>query len=125
MLDRSKDFKRLRDEWTKKLAESGFSDLEDKKGNLKQYDIRTISFQNRDEICAFFLTLDHLMFHYPEMPQDEKAVLALWTQGIYATEIARRLSFGRTKVKLIIGRYKHLIVAINRLFQSGDHFPPF
>jgi hypothetical protein len=119
---KSDEFKQLSDEWNDKLEKNGFEDHEYSNGKLKKPDERTVSFQNRDKICDFFLVLDQLMTFYPEMPAFERKILQLFSQGIFVTQIAKNLKVNRITVRRVIGRYKGLVLAIERM-QAMSHFP--
>lgn len=112
-----KDEARIQAEWYEKLADEGFVDIEDKKGNLKQYDRRTIAFENREIICEFFVRLDHYLTQNPNIPEPEKSILILYSEGLYATQIQRKLKVDQWSVKRVIRNYKQIILSI---FHTND-----
>ncbi len=99
----------LRDTWTKKLAESGFQDIEDKKGNLKQPDRRSIAFDNRDLIRDFFIRLDHFLTENKDIPILHWQVLTLYSEGLYIPKICNLVGKGRTFVCKVILYYRNLL----------------
>jgi hypothetical protein len=118
MMDK-KSFKKLEAEWRLKLSAAGFEDIEDHRQNLKAPDLRTNAFEQREIIRDFFLMIDHLLVHYPDMPKDERQIIELWSEGTYAVVIAEKTQFSYRKVKSVIQRYKGLIKAINKLFLNA------
>ena len=103
--------------WNQKLAAEGLFD------EPKEYDRRTIGFENRDPIRDFFLRLDHLMTHYPEMPKFERKVMELYSQGIEVIDIIKRVRASRATVFMCIKRYKNLVIAIQRSEGAPILFP--
>ncbi len=99
------DFKALQIEWRIKLEESGFVDQEDAKGNLKNFDRRTIAFDNRELIQEFFTWLEHALTH-GRVPECDRPILELYAQGIHQTEMAKRLNLSRSTLFKVIDRYK-------------------
>jgi hypothetical protein len=112
---KKQEFIQIQAEWDKKLKILGFEDIEDRKGNLYKPDIRTQAYQNQDRIREFFLTLDHLMSVYPEMPPFERKVLELLSQGVRLNIIVEQTHASDRHVRNVITRYKHLIKAIQRM----------
>lgn len=111
----SKRFKKEDSEWRQILKDSGFEDLEDRRGNIKQPDIRTIAWIHRDEIRDFFLKLDQFMNCYPEMPIFERRVMELYSQGEYVKDIVRVVKSSDRNVRNVIKRYRNLVLALYRL----------
>jgi hypothetical protein len=104
------DYQQLRKLWYQKLKESGFVDIEDTKGNLKDTWTRGLGFKNQRKICEFFLKLDHYL-NQNEIPLSHKQILSLYSQGIYITEIQKRLKLEkRYQVKKILKQYKTIIL---------------
>jgi hypothetical protein len=110
-LQPDKDFLQLRDEWYEKLSQEGFNDIEDKKGNLKQYDRRTIAFENRDIIETFYRRLDHYLTDHPEIPEAESQILQLYTEGTYLTQIKMELNVNIQSIKKVIKKYRNIILS--------------
>lgn len=96
--------------WYKKLKESGFKDVEDHKENLKQYDRRTINFENRHAIHEFFRKLDHYLTDHPEVSESERLVLIMYSEGCYLINIARHLKIDLKFVKKVIEKYKKIVL---------------
>jgi hypothetical protein len=61
---------------------SDYSDIEDPKENLEQYDRRTIAFDNRDRIQEFFLRLDAYLTNTPDIKPKHRKVLELYSKGL-------------------------------------------
>jgi hypothetical protein len=112
---KKQEFIKLQDEWDKKLAQEGFKDIEDRKGNLKRHDIRTQAYQNQIRIREFFLLLDHLLTNYPDIPPFERKVLELYSQGQRLNLIVQEVHASDRHVRNVITRYKGLIAAIKRM----------
>lgn len=111
----SKEFKILKTAWYEHLEGDGFDDLEDKKENLKQHDRRTIAWENKELILDFFLSLDHFMHLYEDMPRFERSVMTLYSQGYHVPHIALHTKASKRNVKYVVARYKGLIKAIDKL----------
>lgn len=103
-------FIELKIEWQFKLKESGFIDVEDHRERLRQYDRRTIGWENRDRIRDFFIRLEQFL-EENDVKEVERNILTLYIQGAPLREIAVRLGLGlgRTKVKDTIRKYKRLL----------------
>lgn len=109
----SKDFKALNAEWQTKLQDAGFQDHEDKKERLKQYDRRTIAFENRERIKEFFLELDSYITNTPDIPLEHKYILELFSCGVHVQGeqgIAKRANRSRDWVHKVISHYKKLLL---------------
>jgi DNA-binding CsgD family transcriptional regulator len=100
----------LQDEWYAKLEESGFRDIEDARGNLKQYDRRTIAFDNRDGILSFFRQLDHFLTAHPDVPDQERQILELYSEGKYRTQICQILRLDDWSVLKVIRKYRKQLI---------------
>lgn len=105
----SSEFVTLRDEWYRRLEFSGFRDIEDSKENLKNYDRRTIAFDNRDMINKFYVRLDHFITEHPELPLLHKRILMLYSEGTYIKAIASQVDRCRWTVINVIKQYKRLV----------------
>jgi hypothetical protein len=111
----SKEFKALEKEWRQKLKEAGFEDIESPKGHLKQHNIRTISFENRDSLQDFFTSLGHYLATHT-IPMRDRHILELYAQGVYVkgdNGIAEMSGLGRTTIYNIIKSYKNIIIKKN------------
>jgi hypothetical protein len=79
---RSAQFKALKSEWDRKLADSGFQDIESTHGSLKTQDRRTISWEHRELIADFFTALGHYLHNHAQIMQPhERMVLELYVTG--------------------------------------------
>lgn len=104
------EFKKLQQKWYLKLKKSGFEDIEDSKQNLKQYDKRTISYQNAGAIRDFYYSLDHYLNDNPEIPKLHMLILSLYSEGKYLTEISVRAKRSTWTIWSIIKTYKKKIL---------------
>lgn len=83
--------KAMTKEWAGKLADSGFVDIEDRNGNLKQYDRRAAAFQDREQVLDYFLKLDaYLETNQNIKPRDRK-ILTLYTNGAWIKDIVKQI----------------------------------
>lgn len=117
---RDSEFLALENEWYQKLEAEGFADIEDRSGNLKSPDKRTIAYETRDITLGFFLDLDTLLAHYHEMPKFDRKVLEQYTRGIKSNVIAHKSRVHRNTISSLISRYKGLIKALNRIIESSS-----
>jgi DNA-binding NarL/FixJ family response regulator len=106
----SKEFKKLRDQWYEKLKDTDFNDLEDTRGNLKNPDIRTIAWKNRERISEFYDKLNDYLRVTKGIKRRDRHILKLWGEGVYMTEIAVRKKLSYTTIKAIISKHKKLIL---------------
>lgn len=109
------DFKRLEAQWKKKLEKSGFEDIEDAHGRLKENDRRTQAWDNKERIHTFFRMLDAFLLEHPELPKKQRAILELYAQGIYIKEISKRVGCCRSVVHRTIRK-------VTAIIQSKDTF---
>lgn len=103
------DLKRLKQEWYNRLANEGFVDIEDKKGNLKYHDIRTIGFTNRDAIMSFFIRLEGYLEAHDDIPPLHRQILKLYCDGAYQIHIARVVNRSTRTCRRIVTKYKKII----------------
>jgi len=106
------DYESQRKKWYKKLEKSGFEDIEDKSGNLKQYDRRTIAFDNREKIQAFFLKLDSYLTNTKDIPPKHRKVLELYSAGVHVKGkhgIAKRTRVPVRTINSWLKKYKEII----------------
>lgn len=106
---RTTEFRSLNREWRRRLKDDKFPDCEDEHGNLKQKDIRTIAWVNREHTHDFFRGLDQLIQTY-ELPEQHRQILQLYSQGTYIKDIAIRIGRGRTLVKGVVRQYKRILI---------------
>lgn len=100
--------KTLQKIWYDKLKDDGFKDIEDSKHRLKYKDSRTQSFKDQDVIKNFFLDLDYYLSTQEIKPLHRK-ILELYTEGIFITEISKRVDRCVRQVKYIIAHHKEII----------------
>jgi hypothetical protein len=99
--------------WYRKVEKSGFDDIEDAKGELRQHNRRTIAFDNRDAIRDFFLKLDTFLVKTSDIPPLHRKILNLYTQGIAVDGpqgIAKQCRRHERVVRGIIAKYKAIIL---------------
>lgn len=108
--------KELKAKWDKILKDEGL--------DLKKKDNRTIAFKNRERIRDFFLMLDCLMTHYPEMDAFEKKVLTMYSQGMHKKQIVKELRGPRRyAIDRVIKRYTGIVLAIQKMTEVTNTFP--
>ncbi len=103
-------YAKLKAQWDRKLAKSGFEDIETPTGELTHHNIRTLAWANRDIILEFFLKLDTYLVKTSDLPSLHRKVLELYSAGKYINEITTAVHRSRTTVKNIIKKYKILIL---------------
>ena len=103
------NFKALQKEWYEKLADNNFKDQEYRDGTLKCPDRRTKSWESREDILNFFLSFDAYLTHNV-IPDKDRVILELYSNGIHTTEIALRLELSRTSIWQVIKIYKKRII---------------
>ena len=91
--------------WYEKLKSSGFVDIEDHRQNLKTPETRTIAYQNQDIILAFFLKLDSYL-NEVVIDDYQRLVLELYSDGVYITQIAKKVGRSRKSIYKVINRHK-------------------
>jgi len=111
-LKKRDEFLKLQSHWYELLRQQGFKDIEDKKGRLKQKDKRTIAYQNKDSIEAFFTELGFYLSEHLEIPKLDREILELYAQGIYIIHIADEVNKSRWKVIQVIKKYKKIILNV-------------
>lgn len=98
--------KAMTKEWAGKLADSGFVDIEDRNGNLKQYDRRAAAFQDREQVLDYFLKLDAYLQSDAKIKARDRAVLSLYTEGISIVAIAKKLKKHKRTIFYTIKRHE-------------------
>jgi hypothetical protein len=99
----------LQAKWYLKLKEEGFIDIEDSKGNLKQHNIRTIAYQNRDVIQEFFTDLGHYLETHWDIPDLHRKILELYCRGMHIKIIGEKVNRTSRTVYDILEIYKRKI----------------
>jgi len=102
----SDEFKKLRKEWNRRLKESGFDDIENEKGQLNQYNRRTIAFDNRDALFDFYTRLDHFIESTRVFPKYHRKILTLYSKGSSSRQIERVIGKSHTWICWVINQYK-------------------
>lgn len=103
-----KKLKEIKSEWYLKLKQTGFVDIEDEYGRIKNHDRRTIAFENRDKILDFFLTLDNFLITQT-LPDLHREILQAYTEGTYIKQICKRVKRSDAYVRNVIRHYKKII----------------
>ncbi len=90
----------LRREWNRKLAESGFSDLEDENGRLKREGARADVMEHGKVTLAaeFFALFSHYLDHQ-NLTRLERRILELYCEGLKIDAIAHDVYRSRAYVK--------------------------
>ena len=105
-------------EWYRRLKEAGFVDIEARAGGPLPIDQSTNSFATRHIVLSFFLRLDQLLTHYPEMPLFERKVMTLYSEGLSQEDIQEKLKVSRKNTQTIIKRYCGLVRALAAIISS-------
>ena len=101
----------LQQEWAQKLKDSGFNDIENKKGQIKTPDLRTQNFQDREILLEFFLSLDNYLTNTTDSIHPAKRrILELYSAGTYIKVIAKTMSLSTATVKNVIKHYKDQVL---------------
>jgi hypothetical protein len=103
-------FKKLEKTWNKKLAESGFVDIEHKSGNLKQNasnSYRTTIRETIDSKLRYFELLGQGIQEEDFKDLIERFIMEKKGEGLSTLEICRQLRrFHRAKVSEVIRHYE-------------------
>jgi DNA-binding NarL/FixJ family response regulator len=89
----------LRREWNRRLAASGFEDIEDEKGRLKRMTDRQKPAAVMEATAAFYTLLDAYMIATKELTRLERRILELYSQGMKLDDIAMDVYRSRAYVK--------------------------
>lgn len=103
-------YRQLKAEWYKRLKESGFIDLEDRRGNLFQPDTRTIAWQNRERILEFFIQFDYYLTHNSTLSQRDRHILTRWSEGTYLVDISKELRISLSTINKVIAHHKRIVL---------------
>lgn len=98
--------KLLQRDWYLKLKKDGFIDIEDEKGNLKQHNTRTISFENQELIREFFTNLGHYLAHNWDIPDLHRKILELYCRGMHIKAIGEKVNRTSRTIYDIVNIYK-------------------
>jgi hypothetical protein len=102
----------LQNLWYKKLKDTGFNDIETTNGFLKNPDIRTINWQNREKILEFYLALDSFLNHCI-IPMQDRLIMELYSEGVFVTGkngIAKQANISIRTTWRIISYYKKIVI---------------
>ncbi len=119
MTPNSKEFKKLQAKWYKKLKNSGFEDIEDTKGYLKEWSSKYLKKSNggvkaKAKEEYYRLTGQFLYDHKFESPL-EKRIWRMHAEGMSGESItailkAKKVNIYHNKVKRIIKNLANLMV---------------
>lgn len=100
---------KLQLEWYAKLRESGFKDVEDRHGNLKQHNIRTIAYRNQDVIRDFFTDLGEYLSS-EVLSELHLTILSDYVEGMHIKKIAIHVKKSERTVRTIIGQHRDRVL---------------
>jgi len=109
------DFKALNKLWRVRLKESGFTDLEDEKGNLAVKDSRTQAFATPGATITFFALLTEYLNASKTISPRDRIILELYSNGVYITGkngIVEQTGWSDRTIRNIIT--KHKAIFLNR-----------
>jgi hypothetical protein len=107
----SKLFKRLNEEWRMKLQLAGFKDHEDTRGDLKkEYDRRTIAWDNIRRIQTFYLALGSFLSSTKRLPKRHRQILSLYSTGLSTYQVSAKVGLKKSQTISIIAGYKKKIL---------------
>lgn len=107
---RNKPFKSLQKKWYRILKETGFDDLE-ASGELYQPNLRTVGWQNQEQIRNFFLKLDDFLTNTTGISAVNRQVLEMWSAGKSQQEISNVTNLAISNVKNIVYKYKQIVLS--------------
>lgn len=102
---------KLQREWAKRLAATGFVDVEDNKGRLKQPETRTQAWAMREITAEFFQLLDSYLMN-AELNRLERRILERHSEGTRLEPISLEVFRSVAYVKSVI--YKHRKIILHR-----------
>lgn len=103
------EFKKLNEEWRKKLELADFEDQEDEWGFLKQLDSRGRP-KDMKSWEAFYSKLGQYLDGKKSVPPFHRRVLELYCEGVSEKEICEKLRCSRSKAQRIIVVYREIIL---------------
>lgn len=115
-----KPFKDLQAEWDKKLAESGFKDIEQRDGNLKDWDSHRFrmrydkfSFESRRD---YYIAAEHFLNSHGFSNKKELMIWKLHSEGVSMRSIViqlekKKIHIYRAQVKSIIDDLTEKMIA--------------
>lgn len=106
------DFKVLNKLWKQKLKDTGFTDLEDDKGNLASKDHRTKAFANPEATIIFYTLLTEYL-HSKPLSERDRQILELYNNGIYITGkngIIEQTGWSDRTIRNVIAKHKKIFL---------------
>lgn len=107
----SNKFKKLKAKWDKKLASTGFNDIENADGSLKaSTHPRTIALalQEKEERDAYYTIASQLLHTHPFANAVEKKIWEMHCEGISIRDIMSKLKIGHHKIELVIDEMRKI-----------------
>lgn len=95
--------------WYEKLKAEGFVDIEDRQQNLKQHNLRTNAYQNKDIVLEFYLRLDQYLNEQKDLKDLHRTILELYSEGKRIVNIAQIVERTPRRIGQIIAIYKRKI----------------
>lgn len=108
----TKPSKDLKAEWAKRLAESGFDDIEYADGSLRRHVQNTRAWRQSDMILDFFLQLDAYM-NENKVPKMHKRILELYSAGTHLKDIGPAVGVSQSTAQRVITKYTKIIRSLN------------
>lgn len=100
----------LRREWNQKLAESGFVDIEDERGQLKRMTERPFSQHVAEATSQFYELLGVYLQTQKDLTRLERRILELYSEGMKLDDIAFDVYRSRAYVKNKIYHHRDRIL---------------
>lgn len=104
-----RQFEKLKEKWNKKLADSGFEDIENKDGSLKDLvHSRTLSYalQAKESREAYYSVARQLLNDFDFHNKDEYNIWSAHCEGLSFRTIARSMKITFYEVRRIVNKYK-------------------
>lgn len=102
--------KKLRDKWEKKLADSGFKEIEKANGKLRSYDAnhfgRKKVYEKAPDRLEFFLAVTDYARSMDKNRPREQRIMELFGEGWKQKDIAREVNLHRWTVCQTIKKHK-------------------
>lgn len=108
-------FRKLNRKWREKLKNNGFEDHENRSGNLRQHDRRTVAWEHRERISTFYSLMQDVL-REEKLNRRDKKILGLYVEGITIggpRGIAAQVDLPARWVKEIVSKYKK--IALSRI----------
>jgi hypothetical protein len=101
-----KEFRRLKAEWEERLEKAEFDDIEKKEKFCRPQYFKADGPNTLD----FFLALDHYLTD-SILPKRHRRVLALYSAGLKAIEIAKKTNTSYSHTRRIIEQYTKVVMS--------------